>query len=129
MTDAEWALWLRLRDRRLDGHKFWRQRSFWPYVADFCCLKSKLIIEVDGGQHTPLRDNVRTASLKKQGFRILRFWNNDVLSNIDGVLEVILKALEGERKEEEDPHSNHAALARPPDEPWSGRIPQAGEGV
>jgi very-short-patch-repair endonuclease len=114
MTDAEWALWLQLRGRRLGGHKFRRQWSLWPHVGDFCCLKAKLIIEVDGGQHTPERDAARTAALTAQGFRIIRFWNNDVLNNIEGVLEVILAALRGERKKEEDPHPNP--------------LPRAGEG-
>ncbi len=120
MTDAEWALWLQLRDRRLGGHKFRRQWSLWPHVGDFCCLKSKLIIEVDGGQHTPERDAARTAALTAQGFRIIRFWNNDVLNNIEGVLEVILAALAGERKEEEEEEE---------EDPHPSPLPQAGEGV
>ncbi len=119
MTDAEWALWLQLRGRRLGGHKFRRQWSLWPHVGDFCCLKSKLIIEVDGSQHTPERDAARTVSLKARGFRILRFWNNDVLNNIEGVLEVVLEALGGERKEEEEEE----------EDPHPSPLPQAGEGA
>jgi very-short-patch-repair endonuclease len=83
-------------------------------------LKSKLIIEVDGGQHTPERDAARTAALTAQGFRIIRFWNNDVLNNIEGVLEVILAALAGERKEEEEEEE---------EDPHPSPLPQAGEGV
>ena len=115
MTDAEQALWLQLRDRRLGGHKFRRQRSTWPYVADFCCLASKLIVEVDGGQHSKVRDARRTAALKSEGFRIIRFWNNDVLQNMDGVLQLLLEALGGEKEEEEDPHPSP--------------LPRAGEGA
>src|SRR3954451_23531762 len=89
-TDAEHALWRELRARRLGGHKFRRQWTIGPYVADSCCLESALIIEADGGQHTPERDLGRTAFLEAEGFRILRFWNNDVLTNMNGVLEVIL---------------------------------------
>ncbi len=112
-TDAEQALWLQLRGRRLDGHKFRRQWTIWPYVADFCCLEAKLIVEVDGGQHSEEADAARTVALKSQGFRIIRFWNNDVLESMDGVLGVLLEALGGERKEE-DPHPSP--------------LPQAGEG-
>jgi adenine-specific DNA-methyltransferase len=132
-TDAEQALWLQLRGRRLDGHKFRRQWTIWPYVADFCCLEAKLIVEVDGGQHSEEADAARTVALKSQGFRIIRFWNNDVLESMDGVLGVLLEALGGERKEE-DPHpSQHWVNIAPR---CSGRaggttnpmLPQAGEG-
>jgi very-short-patch-repair endonuclease len=94
MTDAERALWSRLRDRRLQGFKFRSQWTLGRYVADFCCLQARLVVEVDGGQHDEKQDARRTAWLKAQGFRVIRFWNNDVLTNIDGVLEVILEALE-----------------------------------
>lgn len=97
-TDAEQRLWQELRGRRLGGHKFRRQWTLQPYVADFCCLEAMLIVEVDGGQHTVAHDAARTAALKSRGFRILRFWNNDVLQNLDGVLDVILGALGGEKK-------------------------------
>jgi very-short-patch-repair endonuclease len=100
-TDAEQALWREHRARRPGGHKFRRQWTIGPYIADFCCLESRLIVEADGGQHTPGRDRARSAFLRAQGFRILRFWNNDVLTNLDGVLQVILDALGGPK--EEDP--------------------------
>jgi very-short-patch-repair endonuclease len=114
-TDAEQVLWLEFRARRLGGHKFRRQWTIGPYIADFCCLERCLIVEVDGGQHTPERDRARTRFLVAEGFRILRFWNNDVLGNLDGVLLVILEALGTDGKKEEDPHPNP--------------LPQAGEGV
>jgi very-short-patch-repair endonuclease len=117
MTDAELALWFQLRGRRLGGFKFRSQWTLGHRVADFCCLAAKLIVEVDGGQHSEKQDARRTAGLKQQGFRVIRFWNNDVLTNMDGVLAVILAALTGGTKEEkeEDPHPSP--------------LPRAGEGV
>jgi len=90
-TDAEMRLWLKLRDRRLAGFKFIRQYLIGPYVVDFVCRDNKLIIEVDGGQHAEnAQDRTRDRDLAEEGFRVLRFWNTDVLSNIDGVLATIL---------------------------------------
>ena len=96
-TEVEARLWQRLRDRQLAGAKFRRQAPFGPYIADFACLAAKLIVELDGGQHADNEeaDAARTAWLEGQGFRVLRFWNNDVLANTDGVLEEILAALPG----------------------------------
>ena len=92
------TLWLSLRDRRLGGFKFVRQESIGPYVADFICRDQKVIIEVDGGQHADSdTDKLRDAFLKNEGFRVLRFWNNDVLSNRDGVLTTIPSALQADR--------------------------------
>jgi very-short-patch-repair endonuclease len=96
-TDAERRLWSRLRDRRLLGFKFVRQQPVGPYIADFACRDGDLIVELDGGQHAEdreaLRDAARTAALAGYGYRLVRFWNNDVLSNTDGVLEVIVAEL------------------------------------
>jgi very-short-patch-repair endonuclease len=91
-TDAERTLWLQLRDRRLEGWKFRRQVSIDPYIVDFLCLDAKLVIEVDGGQHDENRakDEVRTRFLEGFGLRVIRFWNNEVLGNLEGVLEGIL---------------------------------------
>ena len=91
-TDAERALWLRLRNRRLNGLKFRRQVPIKSYVVDFCCESARLIVELDGGQHSERRaaDAKRTADLEACGYLILRFWNDDLLSNIDGVLETIV---------------------------------------
>jgi len=95
MTDAERRLWYRLRAHRFGGHKFKRQVPIGPYVVDFTCLGRRLVVEVDGGQHAEnRRDEVRDAYLRREGFRVLRFWNNDVLKNTQGVLEVILSELE-----------------------------------
>jgi very-short-patch-repair endonuclease len=95
MTDSERRLWYRLCAHRLEGHKFKRQVPIGPYVVDFACLNRKIIVEVDGGQHAfSSSDAKRDDYLKATGFLVLRFWNNDVLRNTDGVLEMIFDALE-----------------------------------
>jgi len=99
-TDAEKKLWSRLRNRNLDGLKFKRQVVVEGFVADFACWDARIIVEVDGGQHTEqaARDDERTKILEGAGFIVLRFWNNEVLSNIDGVSEVILDAVVSTRR-------------------------------
>src|SRR6185369_16364763 len=95
MTDAERRLWYHLRAHRFDGQKFKRQVPIGSYVADFACLGRKLIIEVDGGQHSDSAADIgRDRYLESLAFRVLRFWNNDVLRNTAGVLEMIVAALE-----------------------------------
>ena len=95
-TDAERLLWRQLRLWQIDGFKFRRQQPLGNYIVDFVSLEKRLIIEVDGGQHAEdvNYDTDRDAWLRNQGFVILRFWNNDVLKNIDGVVEVIAKNLQ-----------------------------------
>ena len=93
-TDAEALLWSRLRNRRLAGHKLRRQHPLGPYVTDFACPESMLVVELDGGQHRPETDAARTTYLEQQGYTVLRFWNHDALGNPDGVLETILRHLE-----------------------------------
>ncbi len=95
-TDVERALWERLRARRLKGLKFRRQFPLSGYVADFVCIEAKLIIELDGGQHAErlAQDAHRTSVLEKSGFRVLRFWDNDVLKELEAVLDEILRAVE-----------------------------------
>jgi very-short-patch-repair endonuclease len=90
-TDVENLLWRHLRARQIEGIKFRRQCPIGKYIVDFVCFESKIIIEVDGGQHSIERekDKERDEWLKSQGFKVLRFWNNEVLTNIEGVLEVI----------------------------------------
>jgi very-short-patch-repair endonuclease len=90
-TDAELRLWRHLRNRNFAGLRFARQVPIGPYVADFVCRARKLVIELDGGQHAEQAndDAKRTAELEALGYRILRFWNNDVLTNTDSVLEAI----------------------------------------
>ena len=93
-TDAERRLWYRLRSRQVDGAKFVRQEPIGRYVVDFVCRDLRLIVEVDGGQHAiDRRDAVRDQWFSDQGYRVLRFWNNDVLANTRGVLESIATAL------------------------------------
>jgi very-short-patch-repair endonuclease len=89
-TDAERLLWRELRNRRLGGLKFRRQASIGNAVPDFFCAEKRLVIEVDGGQHSDEKDAARTAKLEAAGCRVIRFWNNDVIENLDGVLERIL---------------------------------------
>jgi very-short-patch-repair endonuclease len=93
MTDAERKLWSRIRAHQLGAH-FRRQAPLGSYVLDFVCFASRLVIEVDGGQHADSEnDKLRDAWLQAQGFQVLRFWNNEVLENIDGVLETIMAEL------------------------------------
>ena len=93
-TKAELRLWRHLRARTLMGHKFVRQEPVGPYIVDFVCREQRLVIEVDGGQHaTDKRDAIRDQWLAEHRYRVLRFWNNDVLGNTEGVLETIAAAL------------------------------------
>ncbi len=100
-TDAERLLWSKLRNRQLNGFKFRRQVPIGPYIADFVCWELKLIIEVDGGQHAEQaeRDLARSRYLETKGFKIVRFWNNEVLGNIEGVLETLTLALSQRERE------------------------------
>lgn len=93
-TEAEDRLWYALRER-LPEHKWRFQVPFHPYYVDFACLKARLIIEVDGGQHDAGRaaDARRTRFLEAQGYQVLRFWNHDILGNLDGVLATVAQAL------------------------------------
>jgi very-short-patch-repair endonuclease len=96
-TEAEQVLWFKLQNRQVGGVKFRRQQTIGDFIADFVSFEEKLIVEVDGGQHQSLtreKDKVRTRWLESQGFRILRFWNNDVLENMDGVLYTIQRSLD-----------------------------------
>ena len=94
-TDAEQTLWARLRDRQLCGAKFRRQHPVGPFVADFCCPQRKLVVELDGGQHAEkvAADHKRSRFLEEQGYRVLRFWNHDVLKDTVAVLERIAEVL------------------------------------
>ena len=94
-TEAERHLWRRLSNRQLAGTRFNRQVPIGPFICDFVARTPKLVIEVDGGQHTAEKSNdaARTRFLSAQGYRVLRFWKDDVLGNVEGVLIVIEKAL------------------------------------
>ena len=94
MTDAEHRLWYRLRAHRLDSFKFKRQAMIGRYIVDFVCFERKLVIKVDGGQHDGQASDIdRSKWLVDQGFRVMRFWNNEVLSNTGAVLEHIVQEL------------------------------------
>jgi very-short-patch-repair endonuclease len=97
MTDAERRLWQALRLRQLEGLKFRRQFPIGRYIVDFACPERKLVIELDGGQHAEQEsyDKDRTKWLEGQGYRVLRFWNNEVMTNLEGVKESIYNAISG----------------------------------
>ena len=94
-TEAEKVLWRKLRARQLEGYKFRRQQPIGHYIVDFVNFEKGIIIELDGGQHATDResDTEREAWLRGEGFQIIRFWNNDVFQNLEGVLEVIRRNL------------------------------------
>ena len=92
-TEAEAKIWYHLRAKRMCGVKFKRQAPMGAYIVDFVAKHEHLIIEIDGGQHNEQVDNERTKWLENQGFKVLRFWNNEVLANIEGVLETIRLSL------------------------------------
>ena len=98
-TDAESKLWARLRARQLCNVKFRRQHAIGPFIADFCAVERGLVIELDGGQHATQAqpDQRRSAYLERSGYRVLRFWDNEVLMNMEAVLERIFQVLN-------DPH-------------------------
>ena len=116
MTDAERMLWKHLRAHRLNGQKFRRQQPIGPYIVDFVHLGARLVIEADGGQHNgDAADQERDGWLKAEGYRVMRFWNNDILQSTDAVLEEIFKAvspspcpspLKGEGTLQKDPGEN-----------------------
>jgi very-short-patch-repair endonuclease len=94
-TAVEERLWQALRSRQLDKVKFHRQTPIGSYIVDFVCIERKLVIELDGGQHAEResRDNIRTKAIEGRGYRVLRFWNHEVMENFDGVIERIRQAL------------------------------------
>lgn len=95
MTEPEKRLWNRLCDNQIGGHHFRRQVPLGTYIADFCCLRSKLVVEVDGVTHTEVSEAEarRARWMQAEGFQVLRFWNNEVMENIDGVVEAIARAV------------------------------------
>ena len=123
MTDAERQLWRLLRSRQLEGAKFRRQQPIGNYVVDFACLESQLIVEADGGQHAESRcDEVRDAWLTSRGYRVLRFWNHDILGNPDGVADAIVGALK-------PPHPARATRESPSPSRGEGAGDQNGRAI
>jgi len=119
-TGAEELLWRRLRRFPISGTHFRRQVPIGPYVADFACMAARLIIEVDGSQHgrrddTRRRDDARTRWLEAEGYRVMRFWNNDLTANMDGVLDAIYAAIHGSSAAEPKPlkHQRYKRFASP----------------
>ena len=106
-TDVETKLWMRLRDRQLCGAKFRRQHPIGPYIVDFCCPERGLILELDGGQHAvqTAADQLRTRFLEADGYRVVRFWNHQVLEQMNAILEEIVRLLS-------DPHPSLSLKGR-----------------
>ena len=103
-TPAEQKLWMHLRAKRLQGFKFRRQHPFGDYILDFVCMEHRLIVEVDGSQHLDsVVDPIRDATLEAAGFRIVRFWNHDVLERTNLVLTVVLSELTGQLEKQHHP--------------------------
>ena len=94
-TDVERKLWLRLRSRQVRGVKFRRQHPIGPFIADFCCVQAGVVVELDGGQHAEQipADAKRSKFIEQRGYKVLRFWDNEVIGNIEGVMERIREAL------------------------------------
>ena len=110
-TDAERRLWSVLRNRRLGTYKFRRQHRLGIYFVDFVCIEHRLIIEADGGQHVDSAyDDKRTAWLMSQGWRVIRFWNDDILANTEAVILAIVEALD-------------SPTAPSPSQPTAGSLP------
>ena len=95
MTNAERLLWSQLRFKQLNGQKFRRQHTIGNYIVDFVCIERKLIIELDGSQHFDIKfyDERRTAALGRLGYKVLRFWDNEVFENLSGVMAIIFESL------------------------------------
>ena len=106
-TPAEYKLWGILRNRQIMDLKFRRQQAIGEYIVDFCCYEKKLIIELDGSQHLEQQfaDAKRTKMLEQSGFQVIRFFNNDVLNDIDGVLEYIIQKIENAQDNHPHPTS------------------------
>lgn len=132
-TGAEMMLWKHLRRLETDGSHFRRQVPIGSYVVDFACMASRLVIELDGSQHgeesNKQRDDIRTRWLQSEGYRVLRFWNNDITSNLDGVLETIYAALYGSRDAEASPLKHFRRVkTTPPRRALRADPPPPGEG-
>jgi very-short-patch-repair endonuclease len=111
-TEAEKRLWSILRDRNLDGWKFRRQVAIESFIVDFCCIEARVIVEIDGEQHADARkhyDDVRTRELRTRGFKVLRFWNSEVLQGAEEVAEEIGRMLGADRSVgvTDDPQNPH----------------------
>jgi very-short-patch-repair endonuclease len=142
MTDAERKLWSVLRGAKLEGVKFRRQQPIGPFIADFVCQERRMIVEADGSQHADsASDKRRTAFLESKGYRVVRFWNSEILGNLDGVADAIVTALSFPHPAQAAPESpspsrgegnGDAELTSPhPPKPaaWAPPSPARGEGL
>jgi very-short-patch-repair endonuclease len=144
-TEAERKLWVALRSGALAGHRFRRQHPIPPFVVDLACPPATLVVELDGGQHAASRsDPARQRALEERGWRVLRFWNNEVLANLEGVLTVILAAVSeqpspspspigrrerGLQQRRETSEAGPGVAAKKRETPsWSPRPPTGGRG-
>jgi primosomal protein N' (replication factor Y) len=116
MTEAERMLWAELRDDQL-GWRFRRPHPIPPYIVDFACVEARLVIEADGGQHGPAGDQIRDQVLCLNGWRVLRFWNNDIIENRAGILQSIAATL--------GPYSESSPHPDPPPRAGEGNGPRA----
>ena len=116
MTDAETRLWFHLRRRQLNNFRFRKQHSIGPYIADFVCIEAHLVVEIDGSQHLESSsDAARDVWMRDNNFRVLRFWNHDVLNRIDEVLGMIVDMLTSTQPPSalRAPCTRHVHMARP----------------
>jgi very-short-patch-repair endonuclease len=131
-TGAETMLWRQLRKLEINGTHFRRQVPIGPYVADFACMASRLVIEIDGSQHgeefNKERDEMRTRWLQAEGYRVHRYWNNDVVKNLAGVLETIYAALYGSANTEPTPLKHYRRTKDHPTPARSARRPSPSRG-
>ena len=114
MTEAERRVWRILRSEQIKGYKFRRQVPIGRYIADFVCHEARLIVEIDGGQHdrSSLQEAERNSFLQNEGYRILRFWNNEILATLDGVHETIAGELDRITPTQTLPHHGGGLLRR-----------------
>ncbi len=128
-TDAEKTLWEKIRNRQISGVKFRRQHPIGKYIVDFVCLESRLVVEVDGGQHVEdsERDAQRTRELNEMGFIVVRYWNHEVLTNLNGVLEDLEMKLK-KTSPSPQPSPRMLSMLRMMGEGWAPRKWE-GEGV
>jgi len=131
-TDAETKLWQYLKRMETSGSHLRRQVPIGPYVADFACMASRLLIELDGSQHgenfNRAKDDRRTRWLESEGYRVLRFWNNDIVENLDGVLDTIHAALYGSRDTDPVPLKHLRSKRLHPTPARSARRPSPSRG-
>jgi very-short-patch-repair endonuclease len=131
-TDPEIVLWKRLRIIETKGTHFRRQVPIGPYVADFACMAARLVIELDGSQHATdlkrAKDRQRTEWFESQGYRVIRFWNNDLSINMDGVLDTVYAALYGSRDSNPGPFSHNRRKRYHPTPARNARRPSPSRG-